>query len=110
MCDFSSSVTPGLKGVQERAGRSFAWDSRNCGSGGAVLDVGRCSGPGTMRTTEKPSANFGAVTYHFAATVFTGRRERLDRAFKAVEYVSRASRDNFKTLIVLVAANLAFRH
>jgi len=63
-----------------------------------------------MCTTEKPSANFGSVTYHFAATVFTGRCQRLDRAFKAVERVSRTRRDNFETLVVLVAANLALRH
>jgi hypothetical protein len=63
-----------------------------------------------MCTTEKPSANFSSVTYHFAATVFTGRCQRLDRAFKAVERVSRTRRDNFETLVVLVAANLALRH
>src|SRR5712672_785613 len=100
MCDFSSSVTPGLKGVCQSVLGVLSHgipgivgciqDYRAIGSRGAVLDVGRCSGPGTMRTTEKPSANFGTVTYHFAATVFTGRRERLDCAFKAVEYVSHA--------------------
>jgi hypothetical protein len=63
-----------------------------------------------MRAAEKLPTNLGSMAYHFAVTVFTGRCKRLDRAFKAIERVSRASRDNFETLVVVVTANLAFRH
>jgi len=46
----------------------------------------------------------------FARTMRAGRRKRLDRAFKTVKGMPRSTHGHFKTFVVLIAAQFAFRH
>src|SRR5438445_9599970 len=79
-------------------------------SGRAISYVSRCSRPGAVGAAEKATANLHAVTNHSAPAMLTDWRNRLDRALEAIERVPGTGGDQFESLIVLVATNLAFRH
>jgi hypothetical protein len=61
-------------------------------------------------TTEEPAANLNPVSDHLAMAVFADRRNGLDSTLEAVKRMLRASRYEFETLVVVVAANFAFSH
>jgi hypothetical protein len=63
-----------------------------------------------MCATEEVAADFHSMPNHFAFTVLADRGHCLDRALEAIEDVPRASRDQFKTLVVVVSTNLALCH
>jgi len=77
---------------------------------GAVLDV--CGGCqfGTVRAAKEPSAHLYSVTDDLAMAVFTKWGNCLDRAFKAVERMSRPRNYDFETLVVFVTTHFAFCH
>jgi hypothetical protein len=45
-----------------------------------------------------------------ALAMWTSGRERVDRAFEAVEYVTFSAGDYLKRLVILIFANFAFSH
>jgi hypothetical protein len=49
-----------------------------------------------MRAAEEAAADFGAVTDHSAFAVLTDGSDRLNCAFKAVEYMSCSCGDQLK--------------
>src|SRR5262245_44323887 len=65
---------------------------------------------GAMGATEHLGALLQAVADDARAAMGAGRRERTDRAFKAVERVGRAVHLDLKRLVVIVAAGFAFGH
>jgi hypothetical protein len=77
---------------------------------GAILNV--CGGClfGTVRAAKKLCAHLYSVTDDLAVAVFTRWGNCLDRAFKAVERVSRPRSDDFETFVVFVTAHFAFCH
>ena len=79
-------------------------------SGRAISYVRRSSRPGAVGAAEKTTANLHAMTNHSAPAMLTDWRNRLNRAFEAIERVPCTGSDQFESLIVLVATNLAFRH
>jgi hypothetical protein len=56
------------------------------------------------------TAYLNTVPNHFAFAMRAGRRDSLNRALKAVECVSRAVRDQFESLVIVVSTNLALCH
>jgi len=60
--------------------------------------------------TEKAAANLHAVANHSAVAMLTNGRNRLNRAFEAVEGMPRSGGHQLKRLVIFVAANFAFRH
>jgi hypothetical protein len=66
--------------------------------------------PGAMRATEYLAAGFDAMANDFAFAVSAFRREGMDRAFEAVEYIHRAVPMNLKALVVVIAAHLTLGH
>ena len=79
-------------------------------SGRAISYVRGCSRPGAVGAAEKATANLHAMTNHSAPAMLTDWRNRLNRALEAIECVPCTGSDQFESLIVLVATNLAFRH
>jgi hypothetical protein len=63
-----------------------------------------------MGAAEKLSAHLDAMANDLAITMFADWRHFLDRALEAVEVVARSGGHHFKTLVILVTANLAFSH
>jgi hypothetical protein len=84
--------------------------SLGASSSRAVFDVGGRFRPSAMRAAEKPAANFDSVSNHPALAVLTDGRDRLDRAFEAIERVPRAGGNQFKTFVVVIPANFAYCH
>ncbi len=60
--------------------------------------------------TENFSVRFNAVSDDPAITMRANRRERVDRAFEAVERVVLPANDYFKCLVIFIFANFAGRH
>ena len=56
------------------------------------------------------SVGFHAVPDDPAVAVWADRRERVDRAFEAVEGVILSGYDPFKRLVIFILANFAFSH
>jgi len=77
---------------------------------GAVFNVGRRGRPRTVSTAEEAPTHFDAVPDDLALAVLADRRNRLNRAFKAVKRVPDSSRDQLESFVVFVAANFAFCH
>ena len=63
-----------------------------------------------MDTTEDFSVPFDSMADDAAIAVRANRRQRADCAFEAAEDVTLSAHDHFKRLVILVFANLAFRH
>jgi hypothetical protein len=63
-----------------------------------------------MNAAEDLSVSFHTVPDNPAVAVRTDRRQRMDRAFEAIERVMLASYDDFKRLIVFILANFACSH
>jgi hypothetical protein len=60
--------------------------------------------------TEKAAGNLNSMANHFAAAMLTNGRNRLNRAFEAVEGMPRSGGHQLERLVIFVAANFAFRH
>jgi hypothetical protein len=56
------------------------------------------------------AANFYSMANHSAPAMFTNRRDRVDRTFKAVERASRTGAISSNALFVLITAYFVFRH
>jgi len=63
-----------------------------------------------MGATEKLTGNFDPVPDDLALAVLANRRHELDRALEAVEHVPLSGCDQFKTLVIIISTNFAFRH
>jgi hypothetical protein len=63
-----------------------------------------------MNAAEDLSVGFHAVPDDPAVAVRADRRQRVDRAFEAIEGVTLASNDHFKRLVILIFANFACSH
>jgi hypothetical protein len=66
--------------------------------------------PRAVGTAEEMAANFYSMANHSAPAMFTNRRDRVDRTFKAVELVPRTRYDQLECLVVLITAYFAFSH
>src|SRR3954464_2903622 len=64
----------------------------------------------TMRAAVDVPIRFHAVPDDAALAVLTHRRERMDRAFEAVEHVRLGPHEDGERLVVLVAADFTRRH
>ncbi len=60
--------------------------------------------------TENLSIRFNAVSDDPAIAMRANRRERVDRAFEAVERVVLPANDYFKRLVIFIFANFAASH
>jgi hypothetical protein len=63
-----------------------------------------------MDTAKDLSISFHAVANYSAVAVRTDRRQRMDRAFEAIEDVMLAGNDHLERLVVFIFANLASSH
>jgi hypothetical protein len=63
-----------------------------------------------MRTAKELSAHFDSMTDYFAIAMFARRGKRLNGAFKAVERMPGAGRNDVKGFVIVVAANFTLRH
>jgi hypothetical protein len=63
-----------------------------------------------MNAAEDLSVSFHAVSDDSAVAVRADRRQRVDRAFEAIERVMLAGYDHFKRLVIFIFANFACRH
>jgi hypothetical protein len=61
-----------------------------------------------VSAAEKAAANFHSVTNYSALAMFTNRRNRLNRALKAVKCVPRTGSSQFEGLVIVIATNFAF--
>jgi hypothetical protein len=75
-----------------------------------ILYISRCCGPCAVSAAEKATANLHTVTNYSALAMFTDRRDRLNRAFKAVKCVPRTGSSQFEGFVIIVATNFAFCH
>jgi hypothetical protein len=66
--------------------------------------------PRAIRTAIERPLRLDPMPDDLAAAMIADRREFVNRAFEAVEGVTRAGGDHLKRQIVVVAANLAFSH
>jgi hypothetical protein len=53
---------------------------------------------------------FHAVPHDPTVAVWADRRQRVDRAFEAIECVMLSSYDHLKRLVIFILANFACRH
>lgn len=66
---------------------------------------------GTVYAAENfPEGGFDTVPEHSAATVFTGRRQTVSRAFEAIEDVGFVVHDHGESFVVIVPAGFTFWH
>jgi len=63
-----------------------------------------------MDAAEDLSVRFDAVAYDAAIAVRANGRQRVDRAFEAIESVTLSANNDFKRLVVCVLANFTGRH
>jgi hypothetical protein len=63
-----------------------------------------------VHATEDLSVRFNAVSEDPAVAVRANRRERVDRAFKAVEGVMLPANDYFERLVILIFADFTCSH
>jgi hypothetical protein len=63
-----------------------------------------------MCAAEHTSRNLDPMTNDTARAMATGGRKRLNRAFKAIEYVPRSGYDYFKTFVIFISTHFAFSH
>src|SRR5262249_19368960 len=77
---------------------------------GAIAQLLRAMPPGAARAAVHGFVFLQPVTDDADAAMLTGRRQRVDRAFEAVERVGRAVHLYLKGLVVVVAAGFASRH
>ena len=69
--------------------------------------------PGPARAVdaaENLSVRFNAVSHNSAVAMWTNRRQRVYRAFEAVEGVVFAVNDYFKCLVIFIFTNFACSH
>jgi hypothetical protein len=77
---------------------------------GPVLYIGGRYFAGAVGTTEELARNFHSMSNHFALAMFADRRNRLNRALEAVEYVAISSRDKLETFVVVISTDFALCH
>jgi hypothetical protein len=63
-----------------------------------------------MSAAEKPTSHFDAMADYTAVTMFTFRRDGLNRTLKAVERMPCSGGYHFKGLVVFITANFACSH
>ena len=63
-----------------------------------------------MDAAEDLSVGLHAVADHPAVAVRANRRQRVDRAFEAIEGMTLAGNDHFKRLVIFILANFACSH
>jgi hypothetical protein len=63
-----------------------------------------------MDAAEDLSVSFHTVADDSAVAVRTDRRQRVDRAFEAIERVMLSGYDHFKRLVIFILANFACSH
>jgi hypothetical protein len=63
-----------------------------------------------MNATVDLSIGFHTVPDDPAVAVWADRRQRVDRAFEAIERVMFAGYDHFKRLVIFILANFACSH
>ena len=75
-----------------------------------VFQLRFASGARAMDATEDLSVGFNTVSDNPAIAMGANRRQRVDRAFKAVEGVVLAANDYFKRLVIFILADFACSH
>lgn len=65
---------------------------------------------GTGAATVICASIFKPVTDNAAAAMIAGRRQGVYRAFETVKRVAVATKNHFERFVIVVAANVAFRH
>ena len=65
---------------------------------------------GAAGTAEDQARHFHSVTDHAAATVLTGWRQCVNRAFEAIEDVRDMIAPDFEAFVVIVSADFTERH
>jgi len=76
----------------------------------AICQADDAHGARAVGTAEDLVVAFYAVTDYTAIAMRTSRRERVDRAFEAVEHVRLSFQRDLEALVVVVAADLTRRH
>src|SRR5262249_19523677 len=76
----------------------------------AVVHGGNALLVGTMSAAEETAAGFHAVADNLAAAMFTLGRERMNRAFEAIEITRDSGHHDFQRFVVFVAADFASVH
>jgi len=63
-----------------------------------------------MDAAKNLPVRFDAMTNYPAVAVGANRRQRVDRAFEAIEGMTLAGNDHFKRLVIFILANFACSH
>ena len=63
-----------------------------------------------MDAAKNLPVRFDAMTNYPAVAVGANRRQRVDRAFEAIEGVMLPANDHFKRLVIFILANFACSH
>ena len=97
-------------------GRAVPCTPRNGAHGVIALPLDavfqlRCAGRAcAVYTTEDLFVRFDAVAHDTAIAVWTHRRQGMDCALEAIKDVALSAHDDFKSLVIFVLADFAFRH
>ena len=76
----------------------------------AVFQLGFASRTRAMDAAEDLSVGFNAVSHDPAVAMRANRRQRVDRAFEAIECVMLSCYDHFERLVIFIFANFACSH
>jgi hypothetical protein len=76
----------------------------------SILQCCFAGGTRAMDAAEDLSIGFHAMPHDPAVAVWADWRQRVDRAFEAIECVMFSGYDHFKRLVIFIFANLACSH
>jgi len=84
------------------------WNSLRCLN--SILQCCFAGGTRAMNAAEDLSIGFHAMPHDPAVAVWADWRQRVDRAFEAIECVMFSGYDHFKRFVIFIFANLACSH
>jgi hypothetical protein len=76
----------------------------------AVIQFGYTSLARAMSTAEERTIGFYTMADNLAAAVLALRSQRVNRAFERIEHVRFPPHNYFKTLVIIIPANLTLCH
>jgi hypothetical protein len=76
----------------------------------SILQRRLAGGTRAMNAAEDLSVGFHTMPHDSTIAVWADRRQRVDRAFEAIECVMLSGYDHFKRLVIFILANFACSH
>ena len=88
----------------------FEPNQRRAAGSDAILQRRFAGGTRAMNAAEDLSIRFHAMPHDPAVAVWADRRQRVDRAFEAIECVMLSGYDHFERFVIFILANFACSH